>query len=120
MIIVSKPGPINQILINLILNSIIHGFENRDYGTINIHVMQLSEQLNITYRDDGIGIDNSIKHKVFEPFTTTKRGEGGSGLGLHLVYNLVTQALGGTIHLDSTEGHGASFEISFPINEHSL
>jgi len=120
LFIVSKPGPINQILINLILNSIIHGFENRDYGTINIHVMQLSEQLNITYRDDGIGIDNSIKHKIFEPFTTTKRGEGGSGLGLHLVYNLVTQALGGTIHLDSTEGHGASFEISFPINEQSL
>jgi signal transduction histidine kinase len=118
--IVSKPGPINQILINLILNSIIHGFENRDYGTINIHVMQLSEQLNITYRDDGMGIDSSIKHKIFEPFTTTKRGEGGSGLGLHLVYNLVTQALGGTINLDSAEGHGASFEINFPINEHTL
>jgi len=120
LFVVSKPGPISQILINLILNSIIHGFENRDFGTINIHIMQLSEQLNVIYRDDGIGIDKSIKNKIFEPFTTTKRGEGGSGLGLHLVYNLVTQALGGTINLESNANTGASFEINFPINEHSV
>lgn len=119
LFIVSKPGPINQILINLILNSFIHGFENRDFGTVNIHVMQLSEQLNIIYQDDGKGIDKTIKNKIFEPFTTTKRGEGGSGLGLHLVYNLVTQALGGTINFESSNDTGASFEINFPINEHS-
>jgi len=120
LFIVSKPGPINQILINLILNSIIHGFENRNYGTINIHIMQLSEQLNVIYRDDGKGIDSSIKSKIFDPFTTTKRGEGGSGLGLHLVYNLVTQALGGTINLENDVEIGASFEINFPINEQSV
>ena len=120
LIVVSKPGPINQILINLVLNSIIHGFEKRDFGSINIHIMKLGEQLNILYHDDGHGIDNCIKHKIFEPFTTTKRGEGGSGLGLHLVYNLVTQALGGTICLVDTTGVGASFEINFPINEYSL
>jgi len=120
LFIVSKPGPINQILINLILNSIIHGFENRDYGTINIHIMQLSEQLNVIYRDNGKGIDSSIRNKIFDPFTTTKRGEGGSGLGLHLVYNLVTQALGGTINLENDVEIGASFEINFPINEQSV
>jgi signal transduction histidine kinase len=119
LIVVSKPGPINQILINLVLNSIIHGFEKRDFGTINIHVMKLGEQLNILYHDDGHGIDDCIKHKIFEPFTTTKRGEGGSGLGLHLVYNLVTQALGGTISLIDTAA-GANFEINFPINEYSI
>ncbi len=114
--ITSKPEPINQILINLILNSIIHGFEGREYGTIYITVMPLSHQLNIHYRDDGMGIDESIKNKVFEPFTTTKRGSGGSGLGLHLVYNLVTQALGGGIELQSEKDQGVNFDISFPID----
>ena len=78
--------------------------------------MPLSNQLNILFKDDGHGVDESIKNKVFEPFTTTKRGEGGSGLGLHLVYNLVTQALGGTIVLNSEAGKGVSVEINFPIN----
>ena len=117
LMIYSKPGPINQILINLILNSIIHGFENQEHGEINIHIMPMSEQLNIYYKDNGRGIEEKIKNKVFDPFTTTKRGEGGSGLGLHLVYNLVTQALGGTILLDSTLGEGTSFEINFPIKQ---
>lgn len=114
--IASKPGPINQILINLIMNSVIHGFENSESGRISITVMPLSNQLNIFFKDDGHGVDESIKNKIFEPFTTTKRGEGGSGLGLHLVYNLVTQALGGTIVLNSELGKGVSFEINFPIN----
>jgi len=112
----SKPGPIDQILINLIMNSIIHGFEGKDHGRISITVMPLSNQLNILYKDDGIGVAESIKNKVFEPFTTTKRGEGGSGLGLHLVYNLVTQALGGTIVLNSQLNQGVNIEINFPIS----
>lgn len=112
----SKPGPINQILINLIMNSIIHGFEGRENGKITISVMPLSNQLNLLFQDDGIGVDKTIENKVFEPFTTTKRGEGGSGLGLHLVYNLVTQALGGTIVLNSELGKGVTVEINFPIN----
>ncbi|GAA6203947.1 MULTISPECIES: HAMP domain-containing sensor histidine kinase [Thalassotalea] len=120
LLVVSKPGPINQVLINLILNSIIHGFDNRDHGTIDITVMKLGEQLNISFADDGHGIDVTIKDKIFEPFTTTKRGEGGSGLGLHLVYNLVTQALGGSIRLDSEPDKGATFEINFPISEQLL
>ncbi|MDO6444812.1 HAMP domain-containing sensor histidine kinase [Colwellia sp. 1_MG-2023] len=120
LLVVSKPGPINQVMINLILNSIIHGFDKRDYGAIDITVMKLGEQLNIIFKDDGHGIDASIKDKIFEPFTTTKRGEGGSGLGLHLVYNLVTQALGGSIRLDSEPDKGATFEINFPISEQLL
>lgn len=116
LVIASKPGPINQILINLIMNSIIHGFEGQNSGKINITVMKLSNQLNILFQDDGIGVDETIKNKIFDPFTTTKRGKGGSGLGLHLVYNLVTQALGGTIALKSELGKGVSIEINFPIN----
>ena len=120
LLVVSKPGPINQVMINLILNSIIHGFDKREHGTIDITVMKLGEQLNISFKDDGQGIDPLIRDKIFEPFTTTKRGEGGSGLGLHLVYNLVTQALGGSIRLDSEPEQGATFEINFPISEQLL
>ncbi len=115
LLVESKPGPINQILINLILNSIIHGFENRSEGAISISIIYLSNQLHVSYKDDGIGIDENIKTKVFEPFTTTKRGSGGSGLGLHLVYNLVTQALNGHIDFESNAGDGTTFDITFPV-----
>jgi len=115
LIIESKPGPINQILINLIINSIIHGFEHKPQGVINISINYLSEQLHINYQDDGIGIDESIKSRVFDPFTTTNRGSGGSGLGLHLVFNLVTQALNGHIDFESNIGCGTVFSITFPV-----
>ena len=113
--VITKPGPINQILINLIMNSIAHGFEDRDEGVINIQVIKMGQQIGISYRDNGRGIDNSIKAKIFAPFTTTKRGKGGSGLGLHLVFNLVTQALEGSIQLDEEEQVGVHFDINFPI-----
>jgi len=113
--ILSKPEPITQIIINLILNSIIHGFDNKVQGTIGITITQTHDNLDINYRDDGIGIDQSIAHKIFEPFTTTKRGSGGSGLGLHLVYNLVTQALNGKIDCISDINSGVKFTISFPV-----
>ena len=115
LVLISKPGPINQILINLIVNSIIHGFERKEDGVISITVMNLSDQLHINYRDNGAGVSQSIKGKIFDPFITTKRGAGGSGLGLHLVYNLVTQALGGSIQFESEINKGVSFDIHFPI-----
>jgi len=115
LIITSKPGPINQVIINLIQNSITHGFDERDHGVIAIQISVASEMLTIDYQDDGRGIDPSIMNKIFEPFTTTKRGSGGSGLGLHLVYNLVTQALGGKISFSSEIETGVHFKISLPI-----
>lgn len=115
LVVTSKPGPINQILINLTLNSLLHAFEGINDGIITISIMSLSGQLNITYSDNGNGVDPSIKNKIFDPFITTKRGSGGSGLGLHLVYNLVTQALGGHIQLESELNQGAVFEINFPV-----
>lgn len=116
IIIESKPGPIHQILTNLIINSIIHGFEDRENGVIDISISYLGEQLHITYQDNGIGIDESIKSRVFDPFTTTKRGSGGSGLGLHLVFNLVTQALNGHIDFKSNEDRGTLFNLTFPVS----
>lgn len=115
LIVESKPGPIIQILINLIINSIIHGFEQQTDGHIKISVIYLSQQLHINYQDNGIGLNEDIKAKIFEPFTTTKRGTGGSGLGLHLVYNLVTQALNGQIDFESVKDKGTNFQITLPV-----
>ncbi|WP_018984369.1 ATP-binding protein [Salinimonas chungwhensis] len=112
----TKAGPINQILINLIVNSVIHGFEDTDSGTIDITVdLMTSSMLKLVYKDNGKGIADDIRKRIFEPFVTTRRGEGGSGLGMHLVYNLVTQVLNGSITLSSEEGHGVEFLIVFPV-----
>lgn len=111
----SKPGPINQILINLIMNSLIHAFEHTEQGTMTIDVTVKDNNCILQYSDNGTGVPENIKKRIFDPFVTTKRGEGGSGLGLHLVYNLVTQALNGKILLESTLGQGISIKIEFPV-----
>jgi signal transduction histidine kinase len=98
------------------MNSIIHGFEDIEEGQIDICAELMSgNKLKLIYRDDGKGIPPDIRKRIFDPFVTTKRGQGGSGLGMHLVYNLVTQALNGSISLTSEEGHGVEFVIVFPI-----
>uniref|UniRef100_A0A486XN76 histidine kinase n=1 Tax=Rheinheimera sp. BAL341 TaxID=1708203 RepID=A0A486XN76_9GAMM len=111
----SKPGPINQILINLIMNSLIHAFEHIEQGEIKITVQIKDSHCLLSYSDNGAGVPESIKKRIFDPFVTTKRGEGGSGLGLHLVYNLVTQALNGKIQLVSELGQGLKLDINFPV-----
>jgi len=118
LVVETKAGPINQILINLIVNSLIHAFDEMEKGTITITIDMLSEdQLRLIYTDTGSGIPNSIRKRIFDPFVTTKRGQGGSGLGMHLVYNLVTQGLNGSISLNSEEGHGVEFVIVFPVKK---
>ena len=67
------------------------------------------------YTDDGKGIPDELRKRIFDPFVTTKRGQGGSGLGMHLVYNLVTQALNGSITVESKTGEGVKFDIIFPV-----
>ncbi|MCV2885751.1 ATP-binding protein [Aestuariibacter sp. AA17] len=112
----SKAGPINQIMINLIMNSVIHGFEFMDSGEIDIDVSLIDDnKLKLIYKDNGKGIPEHLRKRIFDPFVTTKRGQGGSGLGMHLVYNLVTQALNGSISINSQEGSGVEFQIIFPV-----
>lgn len=111
----SKPGPVNQILINLIMNSLIHAFEHTDQGLIRIKVKVEQSRCFIHYSDNGAGVPEHIKKRIFDPFVTTKRGEGGSGLGMHLVYNLVTQALNGKITLESSLGNGVNIMFDFPV-----
>ncbi|NVK23722.1 MAG: HAMP domain-containing histidine kinase [Gammaproteobacteria bacterium] len=110
----TKPGPINQVIINMIMNSYIHAFDGIEAGIIDIEISFRNGLCHMCFQDNGKGIEEKIKQKIFDPFVTTRRGEGGSGLGLHLVYNLVTQALGGSISVESELGKGARFNLSFP------
>jgi PAS domain S-box-containing protein len=109
------PGPLGQVLTNLINNAMVHGFQDNPNGTIGITAhLQDSEHLVLQVRDNGCGIPRSDLNRVFEPFFTTRMGQGGSGLGLHIVHNLVTSVLGGLIEAHSESGQGATFTLRLP------
>ncbi len=111
----SYPGAIAQIVTNLVMNSLIHGFDKRRHGHIEIDVHQDAGVLTLTYSDDGMGITERQRGKIFEPFYTTKRAEGGTGLGMHICYNLVTQKLQGTISCEPSD-KGAQFIVMIPTH----
>jgi signal transduction histidine kinase len=113
----SYPGAFSQILTNLIMNALIHGFEERDTGEIIIIARQHRNSLHLSFADDGKGMNEDECSRVFEPFFTTKRSQGGTGLGLHIVYNLVTQTLRGTIECESVPGTGTRFIMNIPVTE---
>lgn len=110
----SYPGALSQIITNLVLNSLIHGFENRDDGAITLRMWETHAHIHIEFTDNGHGMDQATVRKVFDPFFTTKRAAGGTGLGLHIVYNIVTGKLKGDISCTSSPGEGATFLILFP------
>jgi DNA-binding LacI/PurR family transcriptional regulator/signal transduction histidine kinase len=108
-------GGLSQILSNFVLNSILHAFNEGERGLITITAFIEENMLNLIYSDDGKGIAHEDLHKIFEPFFTTKRGKGGTGLGLNIVYNLVTQKYGGSIVCESLPGKGTVFKIKIPV-----
>jgi signal transduction histidine kinase/ligand-binding sensor domain-containing protein len=110
----SYPGAYSQVLTNLILNSLVHGFEGREEGNIQLSAEMADKELVIDYKDDGKGITREIIPKIFDPFFTTDK-KAGSGLGLHIVYNLVTQKLNGTIDYKSSQNEGARFSVHIPL-----
>jgi signal transduction histidine kinase len=112
----SDPGAFGQVLTNLIMNALLHAYEEDEAGTITIR-MDLRDQdhLYIVFSDDGRGIPAENLGRIFDPFFTTKRGKGGSGLGLHILYNIVSAQLDGSIHCESTPGMGTTFTVSFPV-----
>lgn len=114
--IYSYPGAITQITNNLVLNSLTHAFEEQDSGEVKITVTQRENSVTLIYSDDGNTLDETSKLQVFEPFYTTKRGQGGSGLGAHIVYNLVTQRLKGNIEVLTKQTKGKSFKIDIPTD----
>jgi len=108
------PGALSQILINLIVNSLTHGYDAGQEGIITIIVEQVGDDLVMTYKDNGKGIDEDVLAKIFDPFFTTRRNQGGTGLGLSIVYNLVTQLYAGKIECFSQIGEGVTFRIRIP------
>ena len=109
------PGALSQIVVNLVMNSLIHAFEGIEHGEIRIECDRYGEEWLLLYRDNGVGMSNEIRQRIFDPFFTTKRGHGGSGLGLHVVYNLVTQLLRGSVDCISAPGQGVEFQIAMPL-----
>jgi len=116
LVIRTHPGAIYQILSNLLLNALIHAYEVEQPGQIRITADQVGDEVQLEFSDDGKGIAADIEGRIFDPFFTTRRGAGGSGLGLHIVYNLVAGTLGGVIHLVKKDGAaGTTFHIRFPL-----
>ncbi len=109
--IYSCPGSFSQIITNLILNSIMHGFANKKGGDITIKVTLDNKKLKIIYTDNGKGIKEENLGKIFDPFFTTNRSNGGTGLGLNIIYNMVTSTLKGSITCKSSVDKGVEFTI---------
>ena len=114
LIVYCAPGAIAQIITNMIMNSLIHGFEGISHGKIDISIKDDDTNIYIDYQDNGKGLSPDMLEKHFDAFVTTKRDKGGSGLGTHIMYNLVTQTLDGKISVESKLGSGLHYKIQFP------
>lgn len=114
------PGVLAQVMTNLIMNSLLHAFLPDQKGEIVIKGEIKDSWVFIDYRDDGVGLDEKGVKSLFDPFYTTKRNQGGSGLGTHLVYNLVTQRLRGEVEVETSPGSGLCYHIRFPANLQKL
>jgi len=110
----SFPGAFSQILNNLIMNSLIHGFQGIQKGHITVTISRQGKDILFVYQDNGRGMNKEEKEKVFDPFYTTMRGKGGTGLGMSIVFNLITQTLKGSIECESSPGRGVVFTLKFP------
>jgi PAS domain S-box-containing protein len=112
----SFPGPLGQVVINLVMNAVSHAFEERSDGCISLIAHRIDDaHIELLCQDDGIGIPPEVLGRIFDPFFTTKLGRGGSGLGLSIVYRLVTQVLGGQVTVKSVPGEGTVFSVRLPV-----
>jgi len=110
----SYPGALAQVITNLTLNCVEHAFDPDDAGRISISVVQQADWIEMQVEDDGKGIPPEMLDKVFDPFVTTRRGQGGTGLGLNIVFNLIVKQFCGTIAVASVLGKGARFTLRIP------
>ncbi|RLC09536.1 MAG: hypothetical protein DRI24_21620 [Deltaproteobacteria bacterium] len=113
----SYPGAFSQIVTNLVMNSLLHGFSGIDRGEIQIKFSKTDVDYLLTYSDNGVGMDADTCRNIFDPFFTTKRASGGTGLGMHIVFNLATQTLNGKINCKSEPGKGTFFAIKIPSKQ---
>lgn len=111
----SYPGPLGQVITNIVNNALIHAFERTDSGVIRISSdLKDDDKVTLIVSDTGSGIPKAHIKRIFDPFFTTKMGSGGTGLGLNVTYNIVTNLLGGTIQVTSVENEGSTFTITLP------
>jgi signal transduction histidine kinase len=113
----SFPGSLGQVLTNLLINALVHGMHDRPAGSVAVSSRALPGSpgwVELSVRDDGWGMDESVRKRIFDPFFTTKLGRGGTGLGMHIVHNIVTQMLGGQIEVSSTVGQGSQMTLRLP------
>jgi signal transduction histidine kinase len=110
----SQPGPLGQIVINLVNNAYLHAFEGRSNGVMTISARLDGDQVQLCVADNGVGMAPEVVEKLFEPFFSTKIGKGGTGLGMAIVRNLVTKTLGGRITVASAVDEGTRFDIVLP------
>ncbi|MDG3443287.1 HAMP domain-containing sensor histidine kinase [Nitrospirillum amazonense] len=119
----SYPGPLGQVLTNLIQNAELHAFDTalpaRERQTtgqlLRIEASRSARDVTLRVQDNGAGMGEDVRRRLFEPFFTTKMGQGGSGLGMHIVYNIVTGILGGAIAVASTPGQGTTVTLTVPL-----
>ena len=112
----SYPGALGQVLTNLLMNALVHGFEGIERGRVMVRCAPLNEtEAELSVTDDGRGMDESVRRRIFDPFFTTKLGTGGSGLGMHIVHSIVTNVLGGQIEVRSTPGEGTQMLMRLPL-----
>lgn len=109
-----QPGGLSQVVTNLVINSLTHGFEEETQGNIRLSATLVDDKLELIYSDSGKGMSAATVAQIFNPFFTTKRGAGGSGLGMHIVYNILTQKYGGQIRCESAPSKGARFVMHIP------
>jgi signal transduction histidine kinase len=111
----SYPGSYGQVLTNLFLNTVVHAYPDGRAGTLSVSARAVGDDdVEITVADDGVGMAEEVRQRAFDPFFTTRRDHGGTGLGLHIIFNIVTQSLGGRLILDSAPGRGTTFRIRIP------
>jgi signal transduction histidine kinase len=110
---VTVPGALSQVVTNLLQNALTHAFGPEEAGTVTFSVEREDEFTVLACRDNGRGMEQAVANRIFEPFFTTRIGSGGSGLGLFLVNNLVTEALKGDIAVFSMPGQGTTFRVRF-------
>ncbi|KAA2238117.1 sensor histidine kinase [Salinarimonas soli] len=116
IVLETYPGALAQVVTNLIMNAVTHAFPGDRAGFIEIKVTPLREgMVRMTFRDDGVGVSPANRARLFDPFFTTRRDKGSTGLGLHIVYNLVTASLQGSIAVESEPGRGTTFIIDLPL-----
>ncbi len=112
----SYPGALGQVLTNLLMNALLHGFDGLEQGHVKVRCARLDAgEVELSVNDDGRGMDEPVRRRIFDPFFTTKLGTGGSGLGMHIVHSIVINVLGGQIEVRSTPGQGTQMLMRLPL-----